>query len=101
MLLRPDLTPQMPCELPLHIVLKVLNHCILECKRRIGLTGTALQNKYEELWCLLDWANPGCLGSCKHFQREFRLHTYLTYHIQIKIKNCDVSLSFDFKFIKH
>ncbi|XP_023325018.1 DNA excision repair protein ERCC-6-like 2 [Eurytemora carolleeae] len=43
----------------------------LECKRRIGLTGTALQNKYEELWCLLDWANPGCLGSCKHFQREF------------------------------
>ena len=41
------------------------------CKIRIGLTGTALQNKYEELWCLLDWANPGCLGSAKHFQTEF------------------------------
>jgi len=41
------------------------------CKMRIGLTGTALQNKYEELWCLLDWANPGCLGSAKHFQAEF------------------------------
>ncbi|QIW98937.1 hypothetical protein AMS68_004455 [Peltaster fructicola] len=26
---------------------------------RIGLTGTAIQNKYEELWTLLNWANPG------------------------------------------
>ena len=42
------------------------------CKRRYGLTGTALQNKYSELWCLLDWANPGCLGSSKHFIYEFR-----------------------------
>ena len=25
------------------------------CKRRIGLTGTALQNSMKELWCLLDW----------------------------------------------
>jgi SNF2 family DNA or RNA helicase len=29
---------------------------------RIGLTGTAIQNKYEELWTLLNWANPGVLG---------------------------------------
>lgn len=29
---------------------------------RIGLTGTAIQNKYEELWTLLNWANPGKLG---------------------------------------
>lgn len=43
----------------------------LRCKVRLGLTGTALQNKYDELWCLLDWANPGCLGSLKHFQHEF------------------------------
>ena len=34
----------------------------LSCPMRIGLTGTAVQNKYEELWCLLDWDNPGCLG---------------------------------------
>lgn len=26
---------------------------------RIGLTGTAIQNRYEELWTLLDWTNPG------------------------------------------
>ncbi|KAL6253069.1 hypothetical protein RBB50_000789 [Rhinocladiella similis] len=29
---------------------------------RIGLTGTAIQNKYEELWVLLNWTNPGKLG---------------------------------------
>ncbi|KAK9450163.1 P-loop containing nucleoside triphosphate hydrolase protein [Limtongia smithiae] len=30
---------------------------------RIGLTGTAIQNSYEDLWTLLNWANPGELGS--------------------------------------
>lgn len=29
---------------------------------RIGLTGTAIQNKYEELWTLLNWSNPGKFG---------------------------------------
>jgi len=29
---------------------------------RIGLTGTAIQNKYEELWTLLNWTNPGVFG---------------------------------------
>ncbi|KAK4174928.1 putative DNA repair and recombination protein [Triangularia setosa] len=30
---------------------------------RIGLTGTAIQNKYEELWTLLNWTNPGHFGT--------------------------------------
>lgn len=30
---------------------------------RIGLTGTAIQNKYEELWTLLNWTNPARFGS--------------------------------------
>ncbi|KAF3000517.1 hypothetical protein E8E14_007099 [Neopestalotiopsis sp. 37M] len=30
---------------------------------RIGLTGTAIQNKYEELWCILNWTNPGLFGT--------------------------------------
>ena len=30
---------------------------------RIGLTGTAIQNKYEELWMLLNWTNPGKFGT--------------------------------------
>ncbi|CAG8955066.1 hypothetical protein HYFRA_00007080 [Hymenoscyphus fraxineus] len=29
---------------------------------RIGLTGTAIQNKYEELWTLLNWCSPGRFG---------------------------------------
>ena len=30
---------------------------------RIGLTGTAIQNRYEEFWTLLDWTNPGNFGT--------------------------------------
>jgi SNF2 family DNA or RNA helicase len=30
---------------------------------RVGLTGTAIQNSYEELWTILDWTNPGRVGS--------------------------------------
>lgn len=30
---------------------------------RIGLTGTAIQNKYQELWTLLNWTNPAHFGS--------------------------------------
>ncbi|GME47058.1 SNF2-related protein [Neofusicoccum parvum] len=29
---------------------------------RIGLTGTAIQNNYYELWTLLNWTNPGRFG---------------------------------------
>ncbi|KAH8699483.1 SNF2 superfamily RAD26-like protein [Ilyonectria robusta] len=40
---------------------KALNEINALC--RIGLTGTAIQNKYEELWTLLDWTNPGHFGT--------------------------------------
>ncbi|XP_019958308.2 DNA excision repair protein ERCC-6-like 2 isoform X1 [Paralichthys olivaceus] len=43
----------------------------LKCKVRIGLTGTILQNNLEELWCVMDWAIPGCLGSLGHFKNTF------------------------------
>ncbi|KAF4981607.1 hypothetical protein FZEAL_2619 [Fusarium zealandicum] len=39
---------------------KALNEVNALC--RIGLTGTAIQNRYEELWTLLDWTNPGHFG---------------------------------------
>jgi SNF2 family DNA or RNA helicase len=29
----------------------------MRCLRRYGLTGTVMQNNFEELWCLLDWAS--------------------------------------------
>lgn len=36
---------------------------------RIGLTGTAIQNKYEELWNLLNWARPGDYGSAQEWKQ--------------------------------
>ncbi|KAM4706983.1 DNA excision repair protein ERCC-6-like 2 [Discoglossus pictus] len=43
----------------------------LRCKVRIGLTGTILQNNMEDLWCVMDWAVPGCLGSRNQFKEEY------------------------------
>ncbi|XP_061623791.1 DNA excision repair protein ERCC-6-like 2 isoform X2 [Phyllopteryx taeniolatus] len=42
----------------------------LKCQIRIGLTGTILQNNLEELWCVMDWAVPGCLGCLGHFRKK-------------------------------
>ncbi|XP_072024091.1 uncharacterized protein [Amphiura filiformis] len=39
--------------------------------RRYGLSGTALQNQMTELWCILDWAKPDCLGPLYDFKHEF------------------------------
>lgn len=41
---------------------------------RIGLTGTAIQNNYEELWTLLNWSNPGQVGSLSKWKSEFSNH---------------------------
>ncbi|NXN01112.1 ER6L2 protein, partial [Sylvia borin] len=43
----------------------------LKCSVRIGLTGTILQNNMKELWCVMDWAVPGLLGSRVHFKKKF------------------------------
>nr|XP_023400449.1 DNA excision repair protein ERCC-6-like 2 isoform X2 [Loxodonta africana] len=43
----------------------------LKCNVRIGLTGTILQNNMKELWCVMDWAVPGLLGSRSHFKKQF------------------------------
>ncbi|XP_026125851.1 DNA excision repair protein ERCC-6-like 2 isoform X1 [Carassius auratus] len=43
----------------------------MRCKVRVGLTGTILQNNLEELWCVMDWAIPGCLGSPVGFKTRF------------------------------
>ncbi len=36
---------------------------------RIGLTGTAIQNRYDELWTLLNWTNPGRFGSIAEWRQ--------------------------------
>ncbi|XP_044535708.1 LOW QUALITY PROTEIN: DNA excision repair protein ERCC-6-like 2 [Gracilinanus agilis] len=43
----------------------------LKCNVRIGLTGTILQNNMKELWCVMDWAVPGLLGSMTYFKKQF------------------------------
>ncbi|RFU28519.1 hypothetical protein B7463_g7811, partial [Scytalidium lignicola] len=45
---------------------KAMNEVNALC--RIGLTGTAIQNKYEELWTLLNWTNPGRFGPLSTWQ---------------------------------
>lgn len=38
------------------------------CRCRFGLTGTTIQNSYSEMWTILDWTNPGKLGTPKQWQ---------------------------------
>lgn len=42
-------------------ITKAMNNVNALC--RLGLSGTSIQNKYEELWTLLNWCSPGELGS--------------------------------------
>lgn len=37
----------------------------------LGLSGTIMQNKHQELWTLVDLAETGFLGEWKDFEREF------------------------------
>jgi SNF2 family DNA or RNA helicase len=41
---------------------------MFKCRRRFGLTGTAIQNNYIEMWTVLDWTNPGRLGSIRQWK---------------------------------
>jgi SNF2 family DNA or RNA helicase len=43
----------------------------LPAKSRIALTGTPLENRLTELWSILDFLNPGYLGSRPFFQKRF------------------------------
>lgn len=52
-------------------ITKAMNKVNALC--RIGLTGTAIQNKYEELWTLLNWAQPGHYGSAQEWKQTISL----------------------------
>lgn len=43
----------------------------LHAPRRIALTGTPVENRLSELWSILDFLNPGFLGSAKAFRERF------------------------------
>lgn len=43
----------------------------LEANFKIALTGTPLENRLSELWSIVDFLNPGYLGSQQFFQKRF------------------------------
>ena len=43
----------------------------LPARRRVALTGTPLENRLSELWSIMDFCNPGLLGSAADFRRRF------------------------------
>ncbi|KAI4760993.1 hypothetical protein E4T52_04306 [Aureobasidium sp. EXF-3400] len=47
---------------------KAMNEVNALC--RIGLTGTAVQNKYDEFWTLLNWTNPGKFGTMAEWKQS-------------------------------
>ena len=69
--------------IPWHLVIVDEAHCLkndksqtwqaadrLPTRLRFGLTGTPQSNDYGELYCLLQWAVPGCLGDKERFKNS-------------------------------
>ncbi|MDD4162232.1 MAG: DEAD/DEAH box helicase, partial [Methanothrix sp.] len=45
----------------------------LPAEQKIVLTGTPVENRLSELWSIMDFLNPGYLGSAQSFRRNFVL----------------------------
>jgi len=45
----------------------------LKADQKIALTGTPVENRLSELWSIMDFLNPGYLGSFESFRKEFVL----------------------------
>jgi len=45
----------------------------LQAPRRIALTGTPVENRLTELWSIMEFLNPGYLGSFESFQSGFAI----------------------------
>jgi SNF2 family DNA or RNA helicase len=43
----------------------------LRSTHRIALTGTPMENRLSELWSVMDFLNPGVLGSAERFRQRF------------------------------
>jgi len=43
----------------------------LRAPRRVALTGTPVENRLAELWSIMQFLNPGLLGSASDFRRRF------------------------------
>ena len=44
----------------------------LDCRHRLALTGTPLENHLGELWALFDFVSPGFLGGARDFAKAWR-----------------------------
>lgn len=42
---------------------------------RIALTGTPVENRLADLWCIVDTVHPGCLGDLKAFSARYERST--------------------------
>jgi len=45
----------------------------LPAATRIALTGTPMENRLSELWSILDFTNPGLLGSAESFRKRYAI----------------------------
>lgn len=45
----------------------------LEAEFRLALTGTPVENRLSELWSIMDFLNPGYLGTPSFFKRRFEI----------------------------
>ena len=45
----------------------------LRSRHRLGLTGTPLENRLSELWSIVEFLNPGLLGTAAEFRRQFAI----------------------------
>ena len=43
----------------------------LKSDHRVALTGTPIENRLSELWSIMDFLNPGYLGSFEEFRRKY------------------------------
>jgi SNF2 family DNA or RNA helicase len=45
----------------------------LKADFRVALTGTPVENRLSELWSIMEFLNPGYLGTAEYFRRDFAL----------------------------
>ncbi len=43
----------------------------LKASMRVAMTGTPVENNLGELWCIVDFAQPGLLGSYRQFRQQY------------------------------
>lgn len=43
----------------------------MKAQARIALSGTPVENRLSEFWSIMDFVNPGYLGTAQHFGQEF------------------------------